>query len=141
MKRCSSYCTNVNYFEYLPNFKRLILMDNFNELGIRFYKFLKSRNLGINDTAKLLGLSGSQISNIKNGKVFGTDKMFKILNEFEDLDANWLFRGVSKESPNVDINHLDYVIELQKERIIDLKKENAELKIKIRELKEKSSAL
>ncbi|WP_130735562.1 helix-turn-helix transcriptional regulator [Flavobacterium sp. J27] len=114
-------------------------MDNFNELGVRFYKYLKTKGLGVNDTAKLLGLSGSQISNIKNGKVFGTDKMFKILNKFEDLDANWLFRGVSKEIPNVDINHLDYVIELQKERIIDLKKENAELKKEIKALQAKIS--
>ncbi|EKT3958110.1 helix-turn-helix transcriptional regulator [Flavobacterium psychrophilum] len=112
-------------------------MNNFNELGVRFYKYLRGKNLGINDTARILDLSGSQISNIKNGKVFGTDKMYKILNEFKDLDANWLFRGVSIDVPNIDINHLNYMIELQKERIIDLKKENAQLKNEMKELNEK----
>ncbi|QXP61669.1 helix-turn-helix transcriptional regulator [Olleya sp. HaHaR_3_96] len=109
-------------------------MPEFNEVGLRFYKYLKNKGLGVNDTARKLGFSGSQISNIKNGRVFGTDKVYKILNEFKDLDANWLFRGVSNEIPEVDINQLDYTIELQKERIIDLKKENAELKKTIKAL-------
>ncbi|MCJ1806944.1 MULTISPECIES: helix-turn-helix domain-containing protein [Flavobacterium] len=104
------------------------MMNEFEDLGVRFNRYLISKGLGVNQIARILELSGSQISNIKNGKVFGADKMFKILNTFTDLDANWLFRGESMEHPEIDINRLDYIIELQKERIIDLKKENAELK-------------
>ncbi|WP_258929329.1 helix-turn-helix domain-containing protein [Flavobacterium davisii] len=117
---------NIDYFnhdKYKQNFEQSYnMMNEFEDLGIRFNRYLISKGLGVNQIARMLELSGSQISNIKNGKVFGTDKMFKILNTFTDLDANWLFRGESMEHPEVDINRLDYIIELQKERIIDLKK-------------------
>ena len=54
-------------------------MKDFKEVGVRFSKYLIKKGLGVNETARLLGYSGSQISNIKNGKVFGADKMFNIL--------------------------------------------------------------
>ncbi|WP_428225134.1 helix-turn-helix domain-containing protein [Flavobacterium sp.] len=112
-------------------------MENFDTIGLRFYKYMKTKGLGVNEVARLVEMSGSQISNIKNGKVFGTDKMYKILNIFSDLDANWLFRGTHLDPSSHSINQLDYMIELQKERIIDLKKENAELKRELQELREK----
>lgn len=68
-------------------------MENFNEVGKRFSKYLSYKDLGVNQAAKLLGFSGSQISNVKNGKVFGSDKLHNILNVFDDLNPTWLLLG------------------------------------------------
>lgn len=113
-------------------------MNNFEDLGKRFDKYLKDNNLGINETAKKFDFSGSQISNIKNGKVFGVDKLFKILNEFNDIDANWLFRGVKFDSnDNVNSNDDNTIIVqnklilMQEKEIARLEAENAELKTKL----------
>ncbi|MGQ2108053.1 S24 family peptidase [Ornithobacterium rhinotracheale] len=54
---------------------------------------MNHKTLGVNKIAEILDFSGSQVSNIKNGKVFGTDKLFKILNTFPDLSAEWLLLG------------------------------------------------
>ncbi len=99
-------------------------MKNFKELGVRFAKYMKNNDLGVNEMAKKLDFSGSQISNIRNGKVFGSDKMFKILNTYEDIDANWLFRGKKEYSVESD----NYTIEIQKKLIEKLELENASLK-------------
>ncbi len=111
-------------------------MGDFSELGRRFSIYLKNKGLGVNETAKILDFSGSQISNITNGRVFGCDKMFKILNEFKDIDANQLFRGNSfdkkQDHPEIDYRQLwlerQYLIELQKEKINFLEKENKKLR-------------
>lgn len=68
-------------------------MKNFEEIGKRFFKFMNHKTLGVNKIAEILDFSGSQVSNIKNGKVFGADKLFKILNTFPDLSAEWLLLG------------------------------------------------
>lgn len=87
-----------------------ILNKNFNELGVRFSKYLKAKNIGNNKFAEKIGMSKSQISNIVNGKTFGTDKMFKILNCCPDLNANWLFREegnmLSKEIVKTDTTRI-----------------------------------
>lgn len=67
--------------------------ENFKEIGVRFKKYLRHKDLGTNQAASILGFSGSQVSNITNGRKFGTDKAFIILNTFNDLDSEWLFRG------------------------------------------------
>jgi transcriptional regulator with XRE-family HTH domain len=67
--------------------------DNFNELGNRFLEYLKYKGLKGKDVAEVSKNSASQISNIIKGKVFGCDKLFKILNNYTDLNANWLFTG------------------------------------------------
>ncbi|MCK0200676.1 helix-turn-helix domain-containing protein [Ornithobacterium rhinotracheale] len=54
---------------------------------------MNHKTLGVNKIAEILDFSGSQVSNIKNGKVFGADKLFKILNTFPDLSAEWLLLG------------------------------------------------
>ncbi|MBP4137418.1 helix-turn-helix domain-containing protein [Flavobacterium geliluteum] len=120
-------------------------MNNFNDLGKRFGDYLKYKSLGINETAKILGFSGSQVSNIVNGKVFGTDKTFKILNEFKELSAEWLFTGkepmLKTDDPGVsdkEINqsHLDTqnkLIQMQEKEILRLEKELAEMKYTQRE--------
>ncbi|HCY81886.1 MAG TPA: XRE family transcriptional regulator [Xanthomarina gelatinilytica] len=109
-------------------------MKNFKEIGFRFKKYLKHNDLGVNEVAKILGFSGSQVSNIINGKNFGSDKMFKILNHFTDLNPDWLFTGdgsmlktKTKEESNTDTRD-QYIIELQRERIEDLKEKVNELK-------------
>lgn len=99
-------------------------MENFKKLGYRFAKYMKDNDLGVNEMAKKLEFSGSQISNIRNGKVFGSDKMFKILNIYEDIDANWLFRGKGYEQ----IENDNYTIEIQRKLIEKLELENAGLK-------------
>lgn len=81
-------------------------MNNFINLGERFGNYLKYKGLGNNKTAEILGFSGSQVSNIVNGKVFGTDKIFKILNVFQDIDANWLFRNEGEMLKNTSSIHI-----------------------------------
>lgn len=116
-------------------------MEEFSDLGNRFSKYLEYKGLGINKTAKIFGFSGSQISNIVNGKVFGTDKMFNILNVFKDLDANFLFRGgtemiinnktiIDEPNPIRDklIERQDQLIAARDEKIAALEKEISELK-------------
>ncbi|GLB51745.1 transcriptional regulator [Neptunitalea chrysea] len=66
-------------------------MNNFEEIGARFRIYLEYKGIGINEAARKTGVSGSQISNIVNGKNFGTDKLFNILNVFTDLSSEWLF--------------------------------------------------
>lgn len=111
-------------------------MGDFSDLGKRFSQYLTEKGLGVNETAKILNFSGSQISNITKGRVFGCDKLFKILNEFKDIDANYLFRGEifdkKQEDSEIDYKQLwlerQYLIELQKEKIDFLEKENKNLK-------------
>jgi len=67
--------------------------EKFPELGERFQEYLKYKGLKGIEVAKDSKNSASQISNIIKGKIFGTDKIFKILNTFTDLNANWLFTG------------------------------------------------
>ncbi|MBN9312931.1 MAG: hypothetical protein BGO40_02765 [Chryseobacterium sp. 39-10] len=116
-------------------------MENFITLGERFAKYLKYKGLGINKTAKIVAMSGSQISNITSGKVFGADKMFIILNTFIDLDANYLFRGKGEmiigEASIVDAPNpiRDRLIVTQQE-LLDYKElEITKLKNEISELK------
>ena len=116
-------------------------MENFITLGERFTKYLKYKGLGINKTAKIVAMSGSQISNITSGKVFGADKMFIILNTFIDLDANYLFRGKGEmiigEASIVDAPNpiRDRLIVTQQE-LLDYKElEITKLKNEISELK------
>ena len=77
----------------------------FNELGSRFFEYLQYKGLKGKDVAEITGYSGSQISNIVKGKVFGSDKLFNILNIFNDLDSNWLLTGkgqmLRKNKPDV----------------------------------------
>lgn len=102
-------------------------MSNFKDLGSRFVKYMENNELGVNKMAKKLDFSGSQISNIRNGKVFGTDKLFKILNNYTDLDANWLFRGEELNKLNSQNNQTEELIVVLKENI-ELRKEIDRLK-------------
>lgn len=70
--------------------------SGFRLLGNRFSQFLNHKGLSGNKAGNLLGETGSQITNIINGKNFGCDKMYNILQVFLDLDANYLFRGTGK---------------------------------------------
>ncbi len=99
-------------------------MKNFEDLGNRFINYMKINNIGVNKMAKKLNFSGSQISNIRNGKVFGADKLFKILNTYKDIDANWLIKG--EQSQN-NINDSKY---------IELLEDNIRLRKKVDKLKE-----
>lgn len=115
-------------------------MGEFSDLGKRFAKYLKDNGIGINKAGKIVGETGGQISNICNGKVFGADKMFNILNTFEDLDANYLFRGTNFIDGNTPIDYnkeINYealynerteLINLYREKIIRLELENESLK-------------
>ncbi len=100
-------------------------MKNFKDFGVRFSKYMEINNIGVNKMAEKLSFSGSQISNIRNGKVFGTDKLFKILNVYTDIDANWLFRG--EEQKSIEIVDNTKYIELLEENI-ELRKEIDHLK-------------
>lgn len=76
--------------------------EKFPELGARFQEYLKYKGFKGKDIAGKTGFSASQISNIIKGKVFGTDKLFNILNIYTDLNADWLFTGngkITKETP------------------------------------------
>lgn len=66
---------------------------NFKDLGDRLRKYLIFREIKNKDIAEKLGFSGSQVTNIIQGKVFGSDKLFKILNYYPEINANWLFTG------------------------------------------------
>ncbi|SOU86409.1 conserved hypothetical protein [Tenacibaculum dicentrarchi] len=97
-------------------------MEDFKEFGVRFTNYMKSNNIGVNQMAEKLDFSGSQISNIRNGRVFGTDKLFKILNTYKDVDANWLFRGKESEANN------------DNSKYTELLEENRELNKEVRNL-------
>lgn len=71
-------------------------MENFEVVGLRFKQYIDNKAIGNNQAAKKLGFSGSQVSNIVNGKVFGADKLFKILIVFDDLNPAWWLRGIGK---------------------------------------------
>ncbi|MBS9774825.1 MAG: helix-turn-helix transcriptional regulator [Tenacibaculum sp.] len=104
-------------------------MENFKEFGVRFTNYMTNKKLGVNKMAEKLNFSGSQISNIRNGKVFGTDKLFKILNTYTDIDANWLFRGEKEKSAEMVDNS----------KYIELLEENRELRKEIERLQRESS--
>lgn len=85
--------------------------ENFSELGVRFNEYLKYKGLKGKEVSETSSYSPSQISNIIKGKVFGCDKIFNILNIYNDLNANWLFTGNgsmikkgSKEYLNIEKN-------------------------------------
>ena len=67
--------------------------ENFKELGERFREYLKYKGLKGKEVAEKSENSVSQITNILQGKVFGCNKLFNILNNYTDLNANWLFTG------------------------------------------------
>lgn len=81
-------------------------------LGERLRAYLKHKGIGVNQAARLVGTSGSQISNILHGKVFGTDKLYSILNTFNDLNIEWLLEG--KGEMHVPQNVPSHVPPLQK---------------------------
>lgn len=117
-------------------------MKNFDIIGINFRTYLKFKGLGVNQAAKKLDFSGSQVSNICNGKNFGSDKLFKIINVFNDLNIEWLITGTGKmlknkeEFQKVKEPIENYEKPNHTEMFIDyLKKENANKDQLINELK------
>ncbi|PKP26626.1 MAG: XRE family transcriptional regulator [Bacteroidetes bacterium HGW-Bacteroidetes-2] len=110
-------------------------MKNFEDIGERFKQYLIYSNLGVNKAAEKLGFSGSQVSNINNGKVFGSDKLFKILNVFSDINPTWLLTGegdMLRETTKESVSTIDekdrYIIDLQKRHIEKLEEEIQHLK-------------
>lgn len=68
----------------------------FKELGERFHKYMKAKGLKNKDVAKTFNFSGSQVTNIIHGRVFGSDKLFLILNVYKDLNPEWLLTGAGE---------------------------------------------
>lgn len=70
--------------------------DKFEDLDIigkRMAHYLSSINVGTNEAGRRTGTSGSQVSNILNGKNYGVDKLLLIFKTFPDLNPIWLLKG------------------------------------------------
>lgn len=63
------------------------------KVGKRLSEYLQSISIGTNETGRILGTSGSQVSNILNGRNFGVDKLLLILSHFPNLNPIWLLTG------------------------------------------------
>jgi hypothetical protein len=68
-------------------------MDNLEGIGKRLSKYLKDNDIGLNELGRMSNTSGAQVSNIINGKVYGFDKLLKIINVLPELDLNYLIYG------------------------------------------------
>jgi phage repressor protein C with HTH and peptisase S24 domain len=79
-------------------------MTSVNEIGERLSKYLTDNNIGLNDMGRRSQTSGAQVSNIINGKVYGIDKLFKILNVLPKEDSEWILSGQKMIRENDKVN-------------------------------------
>ena len=87
-------------------------MNELIKVGERIDSYLKLKGIGINQLGRLTKTSGTQIVNIIQGKKFGLDKIYLLLEVLPDLSPNWLLFGegeMLKES-DVKVTALDKVI-------------------------------
>jgi len=75
-------------------------MIEINEISKRLSKYLKDNNIGVNELGRMSQTSGAQVSNIINGKVYGVDKLLKILNIIPSEEANWILTGAKMITQN-----------------------------------------
>ncbi len=75
-------------------------------IGKRFKAYLDHKEIGINQAGRDIGTSGAQISNIINGKKWGTDKLLSIINAYQDLSVEYLLLGKGEmlHNPNAQID-------------------------------------
>lgn len=64
---------------------------NIDDIGSKLAKYLNSKNISVNEAARLCGMSASQMHNILNGKNYGIQHFIKIMNAFNDLNILELF--------------------------------------------------
>lgn len=67
------------------------MMLNISSIGSKLAKYLNSRNLSVNEAARMCDMSPSQMHNILNGKNYGIQHFIKVLNGFGDLNLLDLF--------------------------------------------------
>ena len=68
-------------------------MNELIKVGERIDSYLKLKGIGINQLGRLTKTSGTQIVNIIQGKKFGLDKIYLLLEVLPDLSPNWLLFG------------------------------------------------
>lgn len=73
-------------------------MTTLKEIGERLAIYLQKSGIGVNEMGKKSETSGAQVSNIINGKVYGTDKLLKILNTIPEEEAYWIQTGIKNMS-------------------------------------------
>ncbi len=67
------------------------MMLDISSIGSKLTKYLNSRNLSVNEAARVCDMSPSQMHNILNGKNYGIQHFIKVLNGFGDLNLFDLF--------------------------------------------------
>ena len=78
------------------------------ELGGRLKVYIDEKGYTMARTGFLGDISASQVYNILNGKKFGTDKIFNLMNGFPDLNIMWLLTG---EGNMIQENYEEGVVE------------------------------
>jgi hypothetical protein len=69
------------------------MRNSVENIGQRLQAFIDHLEISNNKFGEKLGLSGSVVSHIVHGNNFGIDKLIKILDNYPELDLDWLITG------------------------------------------------
>ncbi|MGM0636559.1 MAG: hypothetical protein ACQESK_10880 [Bacteroidota bacterium] len=89
----------------------------------RLDKYMEFKGLNDNSLSKETGISNGLIGKARNRGSLSGKNISKLINTYQDLSADWLFRGEGKmlrkhqNSQNLEKDDRDYIIDLQKKTI------------------------
>lgn len=69
-------------------------MENFTKTADRIKEFIDYKKVSVNKFSKTVGASNSYFNKLfKNKSSIGSDRLTRILNEYQDLNSEWLLTG------------------------------------------------
>ncbi|AXP79220.1 hypothetical protein CJ739_120 [Mariniflexile rhizosphaerae] len=89
------------------------------DFGEKLKVVIKKKYRTIGDCADKFGMNYTQLSQYLNGKKISIEFLSKVIEEFPDVDLNWLLRDNLDEEYMVNENQAGYKIPMKNEEIVD----------------------